>query len=50
MVLEKILNKIIEEKTDALLIKFNQLTLTDEDTQSKIDERYLIEILSYLVI
>jgi PBSX family phage portal protein len=41
MVLEKILNKIIEEKTDALLIKFNQLTLTDEDTQSKIDERYL---------
>jgi len=41
MILEKILNKIIEEKTDALLIKFNQLTLTDEDTQSKIDERYL---------
>ena len=27
--------------TDALLIKFNELTLTDEDTQSKIDERYL---------
>ena len=39
--LEKKLNKIIEEKTDALLIKFNELTLTDEDTQSKIDERYL---------
>jgi PBSX family phage portal protein len=41
MKLEKKLNKIIEEKTDALLIKFNELTLTDEDTQSKIDERYL---------
>jgi hypothetical protein len=27
--------------TDALEIKFTQLTLTDEDTQSKIDERYL---------
>ena len=39
--LAKKLNKIIEEKTDALLIKFNELTLTDEDTQSKIDERYL---------
>jgi PBSX family phage portal protein len=39
--LEKKLNRIIEEKTDALLIKFNELTLTDEDTQSKIDERYL---------
>jgi PBSX family phage portal protein len=39
--LAKKLNKIIEEKTDALLLKFNELTLTDEDTQSKIDERYL---------
>jgi len=39
--LEKKLNKIIEEMTDALLLKFNELTLTDEDTQSKIDERYL---------
>jgi lipopolysaccharide export system protein LptA len=27
--------------TDALEIKFNELALTDEDTQSKIDERYL---------
>lgn len=27
--------------TDALEIKFNELSLTDEDTQSKIDERYL---------
>ena len=41
MKLEKKLNKIIEEKTDALVLKFNELTLTDEDTQSKIDERYL---------
>jgi PBSX family phage portal protein len=41
MILEKKLNKIFEEKTDALTLKFNELTLTDEDTQSKIDERYL---------
>jgi PBSX family phage portal protein len=41
LILEKKLNNIIEEKTDALLIKFQELTLTDEDTQSKIDERYL---------
>lgn len=41
MNLEKKLNKIIEEMTDALVIKFNELTLTDADTQSKIDERYL---------
>ena len=39
--LEKRLGKIIAEKTDMFLIKFNELTLTDEDTQSKIDERYL---------
>jgi PBSX family phage portal protein len=41
MRLEKKLNRIIEEKTDALILKFNELSLTDEDTQSKIDERYL---------
>ncbi len=41
MNLEKKLNKIIEEMTDALILKFNELSLTDEDTQSKIDERYL---------
>jgi len=41
MILEKKLNRIFEEKTDALLLKFNELTLTDADTQSKIDERYL---------
>ena len=40
-ILEKKLNKVISEMTDALQIKFNELALTDEDTQSKIDERYL---------
>ena len=40
-ILEKKLNRIIAEKTDAVILKFNELTLTDEDTQSKIDERYL---------
>lgn len=40
-ILEKKLNKIIQEMTDALNLKFNELSLTDEDTQSKIDERYL---------
>ena len=40
-ILEKKLNKIIKEMTDALSLKFNELSLTDEDTQSKIDERYL---------
>lgn len=38
---EKKINKIIREFTDMFKIKFNELTLTDEDTQSKIDERYL---------
>jgi HK97 family phage portal protein len=40
-ILEKKINRIISEKTDALMLEFNELTLTDEDTQSKIDERYL---------
>lgn len=40
-ILEKKLNKIIQEMTDALEIKFNELALTDADTQSKIDERLL---------
>jgi PBSX family phage portal protein len=34
-------NKIVKEFTDVFCLKFNELTLTDEDTQSKIDERYL---------
>lgn len=39
--LEKILNKIIKEKTDVLELKFNELTLTDEVAQSQILERYV---------
>lgn len=39
--LEFKVNKIIKEFTDIFTLKFNELTLTDEDTQSKIDERYL---------
>ena len=35
------INKIISEKTDIFRFEFNELTLTDEETQSKIDERYL---------
>ena len=35
------INKVVREFTDMFLLKFNELTLTDEDTQSKIDERYL---------
>ena len=34
-------NKIIKEFTEVFVLEFNELTLTDEDTQSKIDERYL---------
>ena len=40
-IFEKKLNKLIAEMTDGLVLKFNELTLTDEDTMSKIDERYL---------
>ena len=39
--LEKKITKIIQEKTDIFKFEFNELTLTDEETQSKIDERYL---------
>ena len=39
--LEKMLNKIIREKTDILELKFNELTLTDEIAQSQILERYV---------
>lgn len=39
--LEKVLNKIIREKTDILELKFNELTLTDEIAQSQILERYV---------
>lgn len=40
-VLEKRLNKLFSEKTDAFRFKLTELTLTDENTQSQIDERYL---------
>lgn len=39
--LEKIVNKIVREKTDILELKFNELTLTDEIAQSQILERYI---------
>lgn len=40
-IFEKKLNKIFQEITPIFVFKLNELTLTDEDTQSKIDERYL---------
>ena len=39
--LEKMINKVIREKTDILEFKFNELTLTDEIAQSQILERYV---------
>ena len=39
--LEKLINKIVKEKTDMFDFKLNEFTLTDENTQSQIDERYL---------
>ena len=39
--LEKILNKIIREKTDVVELKFNELTLTDELAQSQILTNYV---------
>ena len=39
--LEKMLNKLVREKTDVLELKFNELTLTDEIAQSQIIERYV---------
>ena len=39
--LEKILNRIIREKTDVLELKFNELTLTDELAQSQILTNYV---------
>lgn len=39
MTLEGKIDKIIQELTDALIIKFNEISLTDSDTQSKIWER-----------
>jgi len=38
-VLEKKFGRVVKERTDAFYFKLTELTLTDEDTQSKIDER-----------
>jgi PBSX family phage portal protein len=39
--LEKMINRIVREKTDVIELKFNELTLTDEIAQSQILERYV---------
>jgi HK97 family phage portal protein len=39
--LENKINRIIREVTDALVVDFNEISLTDADTQSKIWERLL---------
>ena len=39
--LEKMINRIVKEKTDIIEFKFNELTLTDEIAQSQIIERYV---------
>ena len=39
--IEKLVGRIIREKTDILELRFNELTLTDEITQSQILERYV---------
>ena len=39
--LEKMVNKIVKEKTDIIELRFNELTLTDEIAQSQILERYV---------
>ena len=40
--LEHKLNFIVKEFTDAFVIRFNELALTDEETQSRIDASYLV--------
>jgi hypothetical protein len=39
--LEKMINKVIKEKTDILEFRFNELTLTDEISQSQILTEYV---------
>ena len=39
--LEKMMSKLVKEKTDILDFRFNELTLTDEIAQSQILERYV---------
>lgn len=38
---EQKINRVIAELTDAFKLKFNELTLTDEETQANIDQIYL---------
>lgn len=40
-IFEKKFNRLVKTKTDAFKFKLNELALSDEDTQSQIDERYL---------
>jgi len=40
--LEYKINKIIAEFTDAFVLRFEELALTDEETQSRIDSAYLV--------
>lgn len=40
-ILEKKFNRIVKEYTDAFEFKLNEMTLTDANTQSQIDERYV---------
>ena len=40
-IVEKVMNRIVLELTDLLVFKLNEMSLTDENTQSQIDERYL---------
>ena len=40
--LEHKINFIIKEYTDAFMLRFNELALTDEETQSRIDASYLV--------
>ena len=40
--LEHKLNLIMREFTDAFVLRFNELALTDEETQSRIDSSYLV--------
>jgi PBSX family phage portal protein len=39
--IEHKLKKVISEITDAFILRFNELTLTDEETQARIDDVYL---------
>ena len=39
--IEKRINSIVAEATDMLVLKFNELTLTDEAAQAQIHEKYL---------